>query len=155
MNLARLEAQLTVEEGRRNDSYLDTRNLWTIGIGHHDDAVGPGMHWDDARIDQVFADDVAEKAQLCAAKLPWYIALSEPRQAVLIEMAFQMGVGRVPKPPFDKGSGLLEFQGMLGALRDERFHDAAEHIRSSLWAKQTAERARRMAAQLETGEWQS
>lgn len=143
MDMKMLELQLTDEEDRRHESYPDTEGLWTCGIGHHDATLGPGIVWDDAKIDAVFQADVTEKAHQVAAACPWYIRLSDPRQAVLIEMCFQMGL-----------QGLLGFTNALAAMRDERWHDAAGHMLASKWALQTPARAQRMARQIETGEWQ-
>jgi lysozyme len=69
--------------------------------------------------------------------------MNEARQAVVYAMAFQMGL-----------KGLLGFRSTLDSMRDERYANAAEGMRQSKWAKQTPERANRMAYQMETGEWQ-
>lgn len=144
MNVDRLRQQLVAEEGRRNASYLDTEGLWTIGIGHHDDKIGPGMIWNDAMVDAVFAEDVAEKVAQIQKALPWFDKIDDVRQAVLVEMCFQMGL-----------NGLLGFTHTLGAFRDQRWNDAAGGMLASKWAKQTPKRAMRMARQVEVGEWQS
>jgi lysozyme len=144
MDMKRLEAQLTFEEGRKNSAYKDSRGLWTIGIGHHDDKVCEGMVWTDAQIDEAFKWDVAEKFHQIALAFPWYTRLNDARQAVLIEMCFQMGLEK-----------LLGFKNALAAMRDERFHDAYGHMLASDWARETPDRARRMALQMENGEWQS
>jgi len=76
--------------------------------------------------------------------LPWLDSLNEPRKAVLIGMAFQMGT-----------AGLLGFKNTLAAIRDQRWANAAALMLRSRWAEQTPARARRMARQIETGEWQA
>lgn len=144
MDMQRLEAQIAGDEGRKYCSYQDTLGLWTIGIGHHDAQVCEGMQWNDAMIDQVFQADVTEKMHQAASAFPWFIRLNEPRQAVVVEMLFQMGLVKV-----------LGFKNALAAMRDERWHDAAAHMLDSEWAKETPKRARRTAYQMETGEWQS
>ena len=50
--------------------------------------------------------------------------------AVLIDMAYQMGV-----------SGLLKFKNMLASIRSGDYQDAAEHLLDSNYAKQTPNRA--------------
>jgi lysozyme len=75
--------------------------------------------------------------------LPWSSKLSEPRLAVLINMAFQLGIG-----------GLLEFKRTLGSIDDGQYSEASMEMLDSLWAQQTPERAKRLAKQMLTGEWQ-
>ena len=88
--------------------------------------------------------DVAAAWQGCFDHFePWFSQLSEPRQAVLVCMVFQMGIGR-----------LLKFVNTLAAVRDQHFALAADGMQASLWGKQTPERVRRMARQMETGAWQ-
>ena len=141
--LPNLKAQLEFEEGRRAESYPDTRGLWTIGIGHHDASIGPGMAWTEDQIDETFARDVAEKLHGILQSLPWVALLDDARAAVLVEAAFQMGV-----------EDLLTFHTFLGLVRDQRWSQAAGDMLGTAWAQQTPARVRRLARQIETGEWQ-
>jgi len=74
--------------------------------------------------------------------LPWMEKLNDARQAVLIGMAFQMGM-----------KGLLQFKRALGSIEDGHYNKAAAEMMDSAWARQTFGRAARMAQQMETGEW--
>ena len=133
---------LTRDEGRRNEAYQDSLGLWTIGIGHHDDSVCSGMVWSDDKVDQVFADDVAEKIAQCQTAFPWFDQLNEARQAVLIAMCFQMGMHR-----------LSAFVNTLAAMERGDYSAAADGMRNSVWAHQTPVRVARMALQMERGVW--
>lgn len=134
--------QLKREEGVRTAAYQDHLGFWTIGVGRLIDArKGGGLSEDE--IDYLLANDVKRCTAALRARLPWFDGLNEPRQAVLVGMAFQMGV-----------DGLMSFKQTLAAVRDEHYADAGVRMLQSLWAKQTPERARRMARQMETGEWQ-
>ena len=82
------------------------------------------------------------------ARIPGFETLNEPRQAVLIGMCFQMGIGSAAPP-----RGLLGFQHTLGLIRQGNFAEAAKGMRSSNWAHQTPKRAIRLAQQMESGEW--
>lgn len=130
-------------EGREHKAYLDTEGIPTIGIGHTGPEVHLGLIWTDEQIDKAFAKDYKEAADGVTEKLPWFIKLNDARKAVFISMAFQMGV-----------DGLLEFKHTLAAARDERFAYAASMMLDSKWARQTPNRARAHAHQIETGEWQ-
>lgn len=137
----RLAAMLEVEEGRRRSVYQDSLGYWTIGIGRLvDGRMGGGLS--DVEIDYLLANDIKAKTAEVRKALPWIDSLDEPRQAVLIGMAFQMGT-----------SGLLKFVNTLRAVREGRYVDAAAGMMQSAWARQTPARAQRMADQMESGTW--
>jgi lysozyme len=58
-------------------------------------------------------------------------------------MSFQLGV-----------DGLLGFKNTLKMIEQRNYEAAAAGMLNSLWAKQTPERANRMAEQMRTGIWQ-
>jgi lysozyme len=147
--LENLSRQLERDEGLILHAYPDHLGYTTIGYGRMiDQRKGGGITKEEALY--LLRNDVARVTNQLAVALPWFRGLSEPRQAVLLNMGFQMGVGN-DEPP----SGLLGFHSALAAMRDEHWHDAAEQMRRSEWAKQTPKRCARLAYQIETGEWQS
>lgn len=135
--------QLRRDEGIVRHAYQDHLGYWTIGVGHLvDQRKGGGLS--DNIINLILQEDVREKTLELHRKLPWLNQLDPVRQFALVNMAFQLGV-----------EGLSAFNNMLRALQDQRFALAASHALDSKWAKKdTPERARRMARQIETGEWQ-
>ena len=136
-----LKTQLLREEGAESCAYQDSLGYWTIGVGRLiDSRKGGGLSNDE--IDYLLDNDIKAKTREVLLALPWMPRLSEPRQAVLIGMAFQMGIG-----------GLLKFKRMLGSVEDGQYGEAAMEMLDSAWAKQTFGRATRMAKQMETGEW--
>jgi lysozyme len=146
-----LKQQLTREEGRRAEAYLDTRGVVTIGIGHTEPGLQLGTIWNGAMIDMTFDADVANKTAEVTKALPWFASLpgdaaddgtANARQAVLLQMAFQMGT-----------SGLLGFRNTMASVRDERWHDAQAGMLQSQWARQTPKRVARLAEQMLTGQW--
>jgi lysozyme len=140
-----LRTQLKEFEGWEREAYPDPLTKgdpWTIGVGHTGPEVHKGLVWTDEQIAQALEEDIAEKDGQCRWHFPWYAGLNEPRQAVILGMCFQMGIGR-----------LLQFKDTLAAVRDERFAHAAECMRRSLWARQTPKRVIRLARQMESGEW--
>ena len=135
--------QLRREEGVRPSAYQDHLGFWTIGVGRLiDSRKGGGLSA--AEIDLLLTNDVNRCTAGLREALPWFGRLNEPRQAVLIGMAFQMGL-----------AGLLEFKRTLGSVEDGQYGEAAVEMLQSTWAKQTPFRAMRMATQMETGEWQA
>ena len=143
-----MDARIQIKkfEGKENKAYGDPltgAEPWTIGYGHTGPEVHEGLVWTDEECDLAFEKDFAHAEYGCQKNLPWFEQLNDPRKAVLIGMAFQMGI-----------KGLLGFMNTLGKIRDEHFADAANNMMLSQWAKQTPKRARRLAAQMDTGEWQ-
>lgn len=140
--IPRLRAQLLRDEGSRSTVYRDSLGYWTIGAGFLVDARRGGGLPDAVR--DVWLDYlVDEREQALRAALPWFDRLDEVRQGALLNMAYQLGV-----------AGLLGFRATLARIRDGRYADAANEMLRSTWAMQTPDRARRVALQIETGEWQ-
>lgn len=135
--------QLMQEEGSRSHVYKDSEGFFTIGIGRLVDARirCKGITIEEQLM--LLANDIDEVEQKLDIELPWWRSLSEPRRAVIIGMAFQLGV-----------TGLLGFRQTLKAIKAGDYALAAQNMLISKWAQQTAGRAKRMAKQLETGAWQ-
>jgi lysozyme len=136
-----LKEQLKRDEGVVRHAYEDNLGFTTIGVGRLID-VRRGGGLSDSEVDFLLTNDIAEKTAQVLEALPWASRLNEPRLAVLINMAFQMGV-----------SGLLQFKRTLGSIEDGQYGEAAMEMVDSLWAQQTPERAKRLAKQMLTGEW--
>lgn len=138
MNLA---DQLRRDEGEKLSAYQDKLGFWTIGVGILIDArKAGGITREESAY--LLANRITSKTKELFEVMPWISSLDEPRRAALLNMAFQLGV-----------PGLCGFPSMLKAVREQRWADAETHALDSLWAKQTPERAKRVAQQLRTGEW--
>ena len=136
-----LKSQLLREEGAESCAYQDSLGFWTIGVGRLiDSRKGGGLS--NEEIDFLLENDIKTKTREVLLALPWMPRLSDPRQAVLIGMAFQMGIG-----------GLLKFKRMLSAVETGQYGEAAMEMLDSKWAQQTRERAKRLARQIITGDW--
>jgi lysozyme len=137
-----LQQMLVRDEGVVLHCYEDHLGFKTIGVGRLvDKRKGGGITLDEAMY--LLQNDIKKVTSEVLQALPWVNTMNEARQAVVFAMAFQMGL-----------KGLLGFTSTLASMRDERYANAAEGMRRSKWATQTPERAKRMAYQLETGEWQ-
>lgn len=139
-----VKKQLDMEEARSATVYQDNsaRKLWTLGVGRLVDVRVPFCGLRPKEIDYLRDNDVEDCTIGILKALPWAAKLSEPRMAVLIQMAFQLGLG-----------GLLNFRKTLQAAQAGRWIEAEAGILRSLWAQQTPKRAKRLARQLRTGEW--
>jgi lysozyme len=142
MSVSNLRDMLLRDEGKVRHVYKDSLGFWTIAVGRLvDERKGGGLS--DDEIDYLLDNDIRSKRGEVREALPWTEELDEAREAVIVAMAFQMGT-----------EGLLKFVNTLAAVRYGKYEDAANGMLASLWAKQTPERAMRMARQMRTGEWQ-
>lgn len=112
-------------EGLRFQMYKDSRGIATIGYGHNLEAGSISQ----SACNQILSDDV-ERTEALLNVLPWYNELSDTRKAVILDMAFNMGV-----------PGLLNFHGMISAIVNKDFDKASAEMLTSLWAKEVGPRA--------------
>ncbi|HJV52804.1 MAG TPA: glycoside hydrolase family protein [Noviherbaspirillum sp.] len=136
-----LKAELIRDEGKRNRLYRDTVGKLTGGVGRNFDDVPLS----DDEIDLMLSNDIKRACADLDRKLPWWRKLDPVRQRVLVNMAFNMGIGDA-----DKGSGLLGFKNTLAMVQAGDYRGAAKGMRSSKWAKQVGPRAERLATLMET-----
>lgn len=138
-----LARQLRGDEGTKANAYQDSLGYWTIGVGRLVDGRKPGGGLRQDEIDLMLANDIADRVVALGSALPWFAALDDARQGVLLNMAFQLGT-----------AGLLGFHDTLALVQTGQYTEAARRMLDSKWAQQTPERARRLATQMSTGEWQ-
>lgn len=134
---------ITFEEGFRSKPYYCSEGYPTIGIGTK---IGnKSIDIKDLRLE--FSGKVAkvileEKILEIDSKLASHNFYDQncERQAVLISMAYQLGV-----------SGLLKFKKTLRFLDEAKYESAAKECLDSRWARQTPNRARRHAEVIRKG----
>ncbi len=129
---------LTLHEGYRQFPYRCTAGKLTIGIGFNLDDTG--LYRDEA--EAVLTLRMARIGRELAAKLPWLTNLDPVRQAVLLDMAYNLGV-----------PGLLKFKNTLADVQAGRYQTAAAKMMASLWSRQVGRRAERLATMMKTGQW--
>lgn len=140
--MSKIADAIEKQEGRKRSLYKDSEGYWSIGVGFLvDPAAGGGLH--DNEIDFIRDNRIKLATKALITRLPWTIKLNEARFFVLLSMAYQMGM-----------DGLLAFKKALEAAENEHWATARVEMLDSKWAKQTPDRARVMAYQMETGEWQ-
>ena len=132
-----LIAELRRDEGVEYTPYLDTVDVRTVGVGHNLQAKPIPMGWTypltDAQVDHLLADDLKTVFDGLDAKLPWWRTLDYPRQRVLANMAFNIGIG-----------GLMGFNNTLAAVKQGRYNAAGTGMAASKWATQVGARADRL-----------
>ena len=131
-----LLAELRRDEGLRLKPYRCTAGKLTIGVGRNLDDVGIS----EAEADLLLRNDVARSMADLDEAIPWWRSLTEARQRVLVNMAFNLGA-----------TGLLGFRNTLAAIESGNYVKAANGMLQSLWASQVGERAVRLARMMVTG----
>ena len=135
--------QIKRHEGFVSNAYKDSLGYLTIGYGRLiDKSKGGGITESEA--EYLLANDVNGVYDSLMHNLSCFTTLDAPRQAVLLNMAFQMGV-----------HGLMQFKSTLNLIELGDYDAAADNMLKSLWASQTPNRAKEMATQMRTGQWQS
>ncbi|UOF78586.1 lysozyme [Bacteriophage sp.] len=141
--MSNLVRQLNGDEGRKSCVYQDHLGFWTIGVGRLVDPRKPGAGLRPKEMDFLLANDIEDRVQQLATRLPWFTQLDEARQGVLLNMSFQLGV-----------DGLLGFKNTLELVRTGKYLEASTAMLQSKWAGQTPERAERLSKQMASGVWQ-
>ena len=135
-----LRDRLIQEEGWKNNTYLDTRNFATWGVGHKDPHSPVGEYHTDAQISAQLDSDISAATGALERNLPWVVTLDPVRLGVLIDMAFQMGVG-----------GLMGFSETLASIKAGNYAAASSEMLQSDWANQTPNRAKGLSQIMLTG----
>lgn len=140
MDRTKLHAELRIDEGTVEFAYQDSLGYWTIGVGRLIDKRKGGS-LSEEEIEYLLENDVIEVERLLDKYLPWWTTVSDPRQRVLVNMGFNLGVGPCTENPEGK---LLTFKSMLKAMREGNVETAVANMANTLWAKQVGKRAERL-----------
>lgn len=143
-----LIAYLKAEEGLRLKAYKDTEGVWTVGYGTSLRAMGlTDATAAEMEITRFQAEDYlrAEAAKALAgveAAFLWWHDLDPVRQAIIVAMAYQLGL-----------NGVRGFKRFIAALQAKDFRIASAEMMASKWARQTPNRAARAALMMRNGRW--
>lgn len=124
-------------EGLALFPYKCTAGEWTIGYGH---LIKGGITLAAAEI--ILDEDLAKAEREARGNFPWFEKLNGPRQAVVVDMIFNIGLTR-----------FYGFKKMRAAIESGDFAKAAEEMLDSKYARQVVHRARLNAEIMKTGEW--
>ncbi|MBS4772939.1 MAG: glycoside hydrolase family protein [Proteobacteria bacterium] len=147
--------RLSLHEGIRLQPYRCPRGFLTIGVGRNLQTnplsreeikilgrrdLSSGITRQEAFF--LLRGDIRRTLEKCRKEIPFFDNLDDERQYVLVDMAFNMGIG-----------GLLKFQKMLAFIGVGNYRQAAAELLSSRYARQVRIRAERLAQTLQTGRW--
>lgn len=142
--MTKLTEQLKRHEGavKKNGSHFPHKcpaDKLTIGYGRNIEERG--ISEDEA--EYLLNNDIKLSEFELSKAFNWFDNLTPVRQAVLINMHFNMGLTRL------KG-----FIKALTAIERGDYKTAAAEMLDSKWARQVGKRATELAKQMETGQWQ-
>tara|TARA_R110002012_G_scaffold142559_1_gene300654 strand:+ start:25 stop:471 length:447 start_codon:yes stop_codon:yes gene_type:complete len=127
-------------EGYKNTVYLDTLNKKTVGVGH----LCVEDFWEDSKeYEESFLMDILQKDLQNsidgAENLCKNLNISDDAKIIIIEMVFQLGK-----------TGVSKFRNMWKALAENppNYEEASIQMLDSRWAKQTPNRAKKMASHM-------
>jgi lysozyme len=120
-------------------TYQDSRGFWTIGVGHCIDRCIAGAGISAPVSAQLLEQDIARAELDLDYHLPWWRELTDVRQRVLLNMAFNLG------------DRLLGFRKALTAMQGGDWSTAATEMLDSQWAAQVGPRAQRLAEAMRSG----
>lgn len=125
-----LRQRLLRHEGIRLRAYKDSLGKITIGVGRCLETRGIS----EEEAFYLLDNDIEYVREAVTKVLPWVAKLDIPRQEVLFEMAFQLGLG-----------GLLSFKNTLEAIHTRDWNAAYNGMLNSKWHSQTPERCEELA----------
>ena len=139
--------QLERHEGLSLTTYYCPAGRLTIGYGHNLEAwpvhgLGEGSTITEKEAEALLMDDAERVADELDRRIPWWRELGEARQAVILNMGFNLGIG-----------GLMGFSKMLAACERGHFVRAVKEMGDSRWARQVGRRALELMDQMLNGVW--
>ena len=133
----KLASLIAKHEGLRLKVYKDTVGIETIGYGRN--LVDVGITPETAEM--MLQEDIDRSIE-DADKFEWFARLNEVRQAVIIDMLFNLGLTRFKK-----------FKHTIIYINSSRYADASREMLNSKWAKQVGDRAIELSDMMRTGVW--
>lgn len=128
---------LELDEGCKLKPYYCTANKLTIGIGRNLEDNGITR----AEAQFMLENDIVRVMKELDEQIPEWRELSDTRQMVIVNMAFNLGV-----------FGLLNFKRTIAYIRAQEWDKAADEMLRSHWAEQVGDRAKRLSQAMRTDE---
>ena len=116
---------LIEREGKRNDAYLDSVGVPTIGIGHTGPEVHHGLHWNDDQIEAALRADLDRFEDAINDSVT--VGLEPYQFDALVSFAFNVGVGAFKTSTLLRKINLMQFE--AAAEQFDRWHIPPEITR--------------------------
>lgn len=123
-------------EGFRAEAYVDSMGHLTIGYGQ----LVSELKVTEREAEKWLLAGIEAKTKELEPFLAFRSVKDPVRRDVLIEMAYNLGVG-----------GLMKFKNMWASIKVQDWDAASAHMLDSLWAKQVGHRAHVLANRMKQG----
>jgi len=143
MDVVRLREQLAIDEGYKEEIYLDHLGYPTFGIGHlithRDPEYGKpvGTKVTEQRVHEAFEDDFEIVLEDCEKLFSDFEQLPEDVQQIVANMMFNIGLTR-----------MLKFKKFRAAIAARDWSTAADEMIDSAWYNQVPNRAKRLVDEM-------
>lgn len=134
--LETVSSLLISEEGFRQFAYKDTKGIISVGFGRN--LRDTGISRDEARM--LLENDIKRVYSELLREIPWICQLEHIRKAVIIDMAYNMGVKE-----------LMGFKKFLGYVQRCQWLEAGKEMLNSKWWTDVGRRAVKLRKIIETG----
>lgn len=123
---------LKLDEGVKASPYLDSKGLWTIGVGHCIGSDLKSLKLPEEAIDVILEDDIIIHLDLTIRVFgkDFFNSLDKARQVGLFSLAFNLG------------NNIYSFKNTIGLIKEKRWTEAANNLRASKWARDVDPRNR-------------
>ncbi|MGL4225940.1 MAG: glycoside hydrolase family protein [Vibrio sp.] len=122
-------------EGLRLTPYRCSNQKLTIGYGRNLQDNGITIEEAENMLQHDLSNTIRE-----AESLPFFSSLNEPRQAVIVDMIFNLGLPR-----------FTMFKKMISAIEGKHWHLAADEMLNSRWARQVGNRSKTLSEMMRVG----
>jgi len=138
-----LRLDLEMDEGIVHGVYIDTLGHKTCGIGHlcrpgePEYDMGVGEEISSARVNELYAADIAQVLKDCEWLFDDWRDLPEEVRLILANMMFNLGLPRLSK-----------FLMLRHAILERNWQKAADEMENSRWRKQVPNRSSRLISRM-------
>jgi lysozyme len=135
ISIDKLTKEVKRDEGFRDKVYQCSEGFNTIGYGWNMEA----MPISERAATFILTEQLMSTFEQCQ-NFDWFPPLSDARQRVIVNMAFNIGV-----------NGVSKFKKMIAAIKAKNYALAAVEMLDSKWADQVGTRANRLSAMMDEG----
>lgn len=119
-------------EGKKNNTYIDSRGFPTVGIGHKfEKGEKRKSKYTDSEIDEFFKKDLEDAIKISKKTFPNFESLPKNVKIHLVSLSFNLGEG-----------GISKFVNFRSAIQNKNWKKAADELKNSKWYSQVGNRAK-------------
>lgn len=119
-------------EGKKNETYIDSRGFPTVGIGHKfEKNEKRKSKYTESEIDSFFKKDLQDAISIAKKTFPNFDSVPKEVKIHLVSLCFNLGEG-----------GISKFVKFKSAIGSKNWKDAAKELKNSKWYSQVGNRGK-------------